>query len=204
MASRVIRCQAVRCQAVVHSARRVRYGRTIKEDGHSEQGRDDWLPDGTWIEAPTQEQAQTQKSIPLLARAWRPQRVPDGRRIAAVVAAAILVVAALWAVIAFRDEPGNGEPASTASTPNENESPTTEPRPRLRERTVLHPGDQGPNVRRLQRALTQLGYDAGPADGVFGRETARALRRFQRGARLVPDGMAGRRTLRALNRALER
>ena len=176
----------------------------IKEDGHSEQGRDDWLPDATWIEPPTQEQAQTQKSIRLLRRAWRPQRVPGGRRIAAVVAAAVLGVAALWAVMAFRDESGNGQPAPAASTPNENESPIPESRLRLRERSLLQPGDQGPNVRRLQRALTQLGYDAGPADGVFGRETTRALRRFQRDAHLARDGIAGRRTLRALNRALER
>jgi len=42
--------------------------------------------------------------------------------------------------------------------------------------TVLNPGDQGAQVKVLQRALKQLGYPAGLADGVVGPETLRALK----------------------------
>ncbi len=59
-------------------------------------------------------------------------------------------------------------------------------------------------MRQLQRALNELGFDAGRPDGVYGDATAAAVRRFQRDAGLAPDGIVGPRTLRALNGALER
>lgn len=36
-----------------------------------------------------------------------------------------------------------------------------------------------PKVRQTQSALNTLGYDAGPADGVYGRKTAQAVERYQ-------------------------
>ena len=36
-----------------------------------------------------------------------------------------------------------------------------------------------PKVRRMQAALNTLGYDAGVADGIYGRKTARAVERYQ-------------------------
>ncbi len=36
-----------------------------------------------------------------------------------------------------------------------------------------------PKVRRMQAALNTLGYDAGPADGIYGRKTAQAVERYQ-------------------------
>jgi hypothetical protein len=42
------------------------------------------------------------------------------------------------------------------------------------------------------------GTYAGPIDGIFGPQTRRAVRRFQRHKRLVVDGVAGRRTRAAL------
>ncbi len=50
----------------------------------------------------------------------------------------------------------------------------------------------------LQVALRLHGTYAGPIDGIFGPQTRRAVRRFQRHKGLAVDGVAGRRTLAAL------
>ena len=50
----------------------------------------------------------------------------------------------------------------------------------------------GSTVKALQRALGI------PADGIYGPQTRRAVRRFQRSRGLVVDGLAGPQTLRAL------
>jgi hypothetical protein len=57
---------------------------------------------------------------------------------------------------------------------------------------TLHKGDRGKHVKLLQGAL---GVDA---DGLFGRTTWRALRRYQRAHGLTVDGVAGPATLAAL------
>ncbi len=57
---------------------------------------------------------------------------------------------------------------------------------------VLRMGDQGPLVRKLQHLLHV------PADGVFGRHTRQAVRRFQRERGLQADGQVGQQTWRAL------
>lgn len=56
----------------------------------------------------------------------------------------------------------------------------------------------GDDVFALQERLLEMGYDAGRADGIFGRETEQALRSFQRDYGLNPDGICGPGTLRAL------
>lgn len=58
----------------------------------------------------------------------------------------------------------------------------------------------GDDVAALQDRLTELGFDAGRIDGVFGVDTERALREFQRDTGLPPDGTCGPETLRALRR----
>jgi peptidoglycan hydrolase-like protein with peptidoglycan-binding domain len=50
----------------------------------------------------------------------------------------------------------------------------------------------------LQVALRMHGTYAGSIDGIFGPQTRRAVRRFQRHKRLVVDGVVGRRTRAAL------
>jgi L,D-transpeptidase ErfK/SrfK len=50
----------------------------------------------------------------------------------------------------------------------------------------------------LQAALRMHGTYVGPIDGIFGAQTRRAVRRFQRHKGLVVDGVVGRRTLTAL------
>ena len=57
---------------------------------------------------------------------------------------------------------------------------------------------RGDDVTNLQDRLHELGYDAGPVDGVFGAETESGLRAFQRDYGLTSDGTCGPATLRAL------
>lgn len=57
----------------------------------------------------------------------------------------------------------------------------------------------GDDVFALQERLTELGYDAGRPDGVFGERTENALRSFQRDYGLVTDGICGAATVRALS-----
>jgi N-acetylmuramoyl-L-alanine amidase len=56
----------------------------------------------------------------------------------------------------------------------------------------------GDDVFALQERLTELGYDAGRPDGVFGQRTEQALRNFQRDYGLASDGICGAATVRAL------
>jgi murein DD-endopeptidase MepM/ murein hydrolase activator NlpD len=72
-------------------------------------------------------------------------------------------------------------------------------RPRLGARAI-RPGAAGFDVAALQFLLAWQGFPSGAMDGGHGPRTARALRRFQRRARLAVDGIAGRRTIRALRR----
>ncbi|MEK7252868.1 MAG: peptidoglycan-binding protein [Actinomycetota bacterium] len=53
---------------------------------------------------------------------------------------------------------------------------------------------RGHAVEELQRFLTALGYDPGPADGVFGLQTLGAIRAFQEGRGINPDGVVGATT----------
>ena len=69
----------------------------------------------------------------------------------------------------------------------------------LGERTLSR-GKRGSDVVTLQRVLTMKGYSLGAADGAFGRMTGRAVRRFQRRARLAVDGRVGPATVAALAR----
>jgi peptidoglycan hydrolase-like protein with peptidoglycan-binding domain len=71
-------------------------------------------------------------------------------------------------------------------------------KPNLGDR-ALRPGASGPDVRALQRALRSVGIPL-RLDGKFGPSTIRAVKRFQRAARLTPSGVVGRKTLAALER----
>jgi len=58
----------------------------------------------------------------------------------------------------------------------------------------------GDDVAELQRRLTQLGFDAGRSDGMFGPQTDRALREFQRSVGIEVDGVCGPETFLAFDR----
>ena len=59
-------------------------------------------------------------------------------------------------------------------------------------------GSRGAEARRLQQRLRALGYPAGKADGIFGKQTKSAILAFQRQHKLTQDGIAGEKTQRAL------
>ena len=57
---------------------------------------------------------------------------------------------------------------------------------------------RGEDVRSLQSALKKHGFDPGQVDGVFGKKTERAVKRFQKANGLKTDGIAGKKTFEAL------
>lgn len=62
------------------------------------------------------------------------------------------------------------------------------------------PGLSGPDdIRRAQELLNKLGYDAGPADGKLGSQTAAAIRRFQTRNGLAPTGQLSAGVLQRLS-----
>jgi hypothetical protein len=64
--------------------------------------------------------------------------------------------------------------------------------------TLIKLGDTGSDVSLLQSRLSSLGFDAGPADGIFGSQTDMAVRKFQQAKGLNVDGVVGAQTWQAL------
>jgi N-acetylmuramoyl-L-alanine amidase len=67
---------------------------------------------------------------------------------------------------------------------------------------LRHPHPRGDDVRALQGRLNLLGFDPGREDGIFGDQTAQAVRDFQLNVGLRPDGIVGPSTTDALDRLL--
>jgi hypothetical protein len=63
---------------------------------------------------------------------------------------------------------------------------------------LTDPFMRGDDVLKLQKTLKDKGYDPGQLDGVFGRKTQRAVKRFQRDNGLKADGIVGIKTREAL------
>ncbi len=63
---------------------------------------------------------------------------------------------------------------------------------------LLRVGAFGEHVEKLQKRLSELGFDPGQADGIFGPRTEAALTAFQEARNLTIDGIAGPRTWAAL------
>ena len=63
---------------------------------------------------------------------------------------------------------------------------------------LTHAPMRGDDVATLQARLNALGFDAGRADGIFGRDTDAAVRAFQREYGVSEDGIFGSRSLAAL------
>lgn len=61
---------------------------------------------------------------------------------------------------------------------------------------------RGSDVKNLQNTLNSLGYHAGSADGIFGKNTKNAVMDFQRDHSLSVDGIAGSNTFAAIEKAL--
>lgn len=78
-----------------------------------------------------------------------------------------------------------------------------EARWRLGDRVLVYTAGHllsGDDVTELQRHLSRMGFDCGRVDGLFGPQTDRAVREFQRGVGVTPDGTCGSETFRALDR----
>ncbi len=58
----------------------------------------------------------------------------------------------------------------------------------------LRRGSRHEAVRVLQRKMGDNGFDAGTPDGIFGRITTKAVKRYQRANKLVVDGIVGPNT----------
>lgn len=64
---------------------------------------------------------------------------------------------------------------------------------------LLRLGSRGEPVAALQRRLRELGYDPGADDGIYGHQTAEAVRDLQRDVGLRVDGIAGPRVMAVLD-----
>ncbi|NJL02045.1 MAG: hypothetical protein HC910_16330 [Spirulinaceae cyanobacterium SM2_1_0] len=64
---------------------------------------------------------------------------------------------------------------------------------------LLQQGDRGERVEQLQRRLQAAGVYEGPLSGIFGEQTAAAVRRFQAARGLTVDGLVGAATWAALD-----
>ncbi len=60
-------------------------------------------------------------------------------------------------------------------------------------------GYSSSTVREAQRALQQQGFNPGPVDGIYGRQTASAVQDFQRSHNMQATGRLDRQVLQALN-----
>ena len=59
-------------------------------------------------------------------------------------------------------------------------------------------GSSGEEVRQIQSKLKSWGFYSGSIDGVYGSQTAEAVKKFQKKNGLTADGVAGEKTLAAL------
>ena len=76
-----------------------------------------------------------------------------------------------------------------------------EPLPKVLTRTLYYvQGNlmRGEDVRAVQKELNERGYSVGSADGVFGKKTDTAVKKFQGDNNLIVDGVVGKKTAEAL------
>lgn len=67
----------------------------------------------------------------------------------------------------------------------------------------LRLGSRGDLVREVQSKLTELGYDPGPVDGIYGHKTRKEVVRFQESRGLEADGVVGPVSLKAMGIAVK-
>jgi peptidoglycan hydrolase-like protein with peptidoglycan-binding domain len=103
---------------------------------------------------------------------------------------------------------GTGEAQQTSSTPYSGESQAamdsreqaagqqsrSQSAASAKQAQAVSPG----LLRNVQRTLSERGYNAGPADGIYGGSTQQALRNFQRDQKLNSSGQLDSQTLAAL------
>ena len=124
---------------------------------------------------------------------------------AAVLLVLILVVglAIGGAFSGGKNKAATTAPTTTAQTPTTTSTTPATTAAVPAPATTLKPGDSGTQVKRLQRALKQLGYTVGKVDGTYGTSTQAAVQAFQKASKLTADGVLGPKSLRALKQALQ-
>jgi len=65
---------------------------------------------------------------------------------------------------------------------------------------IFKKGDEGEDIKKIQRWLNRHGYKAGEEDGVFGEKTREAVIEFQSAKKIVTDGIAGSQTQLTMER----
>jgi Putative peptidoglycan binding domain len=170
------------------------FGGAAQEDGaeglpRTEGDDEDWLNDA---ERPVQE----------------PWYEKIDRRIVVAVIVGIALLIAILAAAGVFSSGGNSSstppPTTTASTTTvAHTTPAPAPKPVPAPTTPLKPGDTGPQVKVLQKALASLGYSVGKIDGDYGPSTQAAVEKFQTSAGIKADGIVGPETLKALGTALK-
>lgn len=94
----------------------------------------------------------------------------------------------LHAYITGGEATSSSEPAKTTTTTSKKENTVTVTL------KVLSNGSRGEQVKTLQRLLNALGYSCGSADGIWGKNTDAAVRKFQKAKGLTVDGICGKNT----------
>ena len=67
------------------------------------------------------------------------------------------------------------------------------------EAAVLKQGSRGGEVKEVQRRLKMWGYYSGAVDGIYGSNTASAVRAFQEMMGITADGIIGQQTWELIN-----
>jgi len=65
-------------------------------------------------------------------------------------------------------------------------------------------GSKGDEVKTIQSKLKELGFLSGSVDGIFGSNTEKAVKAFQKSEGLVADGIVGAKTIAALGVDVEK
>jgi hypothetical protein len=189
--------------------------------GHDDPGYDDWFDEP---EPPTETQSGANRGVYEDAEeVWvLPERedsgssgqrefVIAGRTLTttqvAIIALSLLAIffAILAAAGVFNGNKTSVPPVTAPTHPIHTVTVTTTPNttPAVEAPSqTLNPGDQGAQVKTLQKALTSLGYSPGTPDGDYGPSTKNAVERFQIAKGLAEDGVVGPATLNALQKAL--
>lgn len=144
-------------------------------------------------------------------REEEPQRARRSRPRLRLYGVAALLVVLLFGILAaagvFSSGNSTAPPTTAATAPTTPATTATvtqpQPQPPAVPTTTLKPGDHGPAVVELQRALAHVGYSVGTVDGVYGPATTQAVTRFQQSHGLTADGVAGPQTLAALRHAVQ-
>jgi len=114
-----------------------------------------------------------------------------------------VVMSSTWTALTSAVK-SNSNKSPKSSSPNTSSS-TSAPKGSASSSTktatsVPYPGkslrlkSRGTPVKEVQQKLNQLGYKAGAADGIYGVQTAAAVKRFQKAHRLTVDGIVGQQS----------